>query len=176
MFDGDICWRIIHNGRIATLSCDANSSRVRVFDSETIIRVWPFSVIGVWSILLRSAKASVGASKVNLLVAIFSAFFLRRVENQDHQKPISPRCLKCGEQRLFSKSMPDPPTGRTFHMFECQCGNRTWTPKRCNHHSEHWAWSGVAVLARHHDADDCDKLRQRPPDSGNRRGRPRPKP
>jgi hypothetical protein len=56
--------------------------------------------------------------------------FLRRMENQDHQKPISPRCLKCGEQPVFTKSMPDPPTGRTFHMFECMCGNRTWISEK----------------------------------------------
>lgn len=63
---------------LPTLSRDANSSRVSVFDSATMIRVWPFSVIGVWSILLRSAKASVGASFQKLtcswrFLGIFSA-------------------------------------------------------------------------------------------------------
>jgi hypothetical protein len=72
---------------LPTLSSDANSSRVSVFDSATMILVWPFSVIGVWSILLRSAKAaSVGVfSKVNLLVAIFSAF------SAPHGKSRSPK-------------------------------------------------------------------------------------
>ena len=32
---------VIHSGRIPTLSSDANSSRVSVFDSATMIRVWP---------------------------------------------------------------------------------------------------------------------------------------
>jgi hypothetical protein len=26
--------------------------------------------------------------------------------------------------------MLDPPTGRTFHMFDCQCGNRTWISEK----------------------------------------------
>jgi hypothetical protein len=27
-------------------------------------------------------------------------------------------------------SIPGPTTGRIFHMFECQCGNKTWTSER----------------------------------------------
>jgi hypothetical protein len=38
--------------------------------------------------------------------------------------------LKCGRQPRFVSSMPDPPTGRTFHMFECECGNRTWVSEK----------------------------------------------
>jgi hypothetical protein len=56
--------------------------------------------------------------------------FLGRMEKRDRQKPTSPRCLKCGEQPKFTTSMLDPPTGRTFHMFECQCGNRTWISEK----------------------------------------------
>jgi hypothetical protein len=52
------------------------------------------------------------------------------MEKQDRPKPAAPRCLKCGEQSQFITSMLDPPTGRTFHMFECQCGNRTWIAER----------------------------------------------
>jgi len=52
------------------------------------------------------------------------------MEKQARPKPISPRCLKCGEQPKFITSMLDPPTGRTFHMFECQCGNRTWVSEK----------------------------------------------
>jgi len=47
------------------------------------------------------------------------------MEKQDRQKPTSPRCLKCGEQPKFITNMLDSPTARTFHMFDCQCGNRT---------------------------------------------------
>jgi hypothetical protein len=60
----------------------------------------------------------------------FSKHFLRCMENQDRPNPTSPRCLKCGEQPKFTTSMPDPPTGRIFHMFECQCGNRTWISEK----------------------------------------------
>ena len=49
----------------------------------------------------------------------------RTIYKQDRQKPTSPRCLKCGEQPKFITNMLDSPTGRTFHMFDCQCGNRT---------------------------------------------------
>jgi hypothetical protein len=52
------------------------------------------------------------------------------MEKQDRQKPTSPRCLKCGEQLQFITNMLDPPTGRTFHMFDCQCGNRTWISEK----------------------------------------------
>ena len=63
MFEGDICWRIIHSGRIAYFKQGSKLFSGERLHSATMIRVWPFSVIGVWSILLRSAKAaSVGAS------------------------------------------------------------------------------------------------------------------
>jgi hypothetical protein len=46
------------------------------------------------------------------------------------QEPFSPSCHRCGEQPRFTTSMLDPPTGRTFHMFECKCGNRTWVSEK----------------------------------------------
>jgi hypothetical protein len=46
------------------------------------------------------------------------------------RKPTSPPCTRCGEQPQFTTSMLDPPTGRTFHMFECQCGDRSWVSER----------------------------------------------
>jgi hypothetical protein len=52
------------------------------------------------------------------------------MEKQERPKPISSRCSRCGEQPKFINSMLDPPTGRTFHMFECQCGNRTWISEK----------------------------------------------
>src|ERR1700724_756016 len=55
---------------------------------------------------------------------------LCRMERQDRQKPTSPRCVRCGEQPKFAASMLDPPTGRTFQMFECVCGARTWISEK----------------------------------------------
>jgi hypothetical protein len=52
------------------------------------------------------------------------------MEKQERPEPISPRCLRCGEQPTFTASMLDPPTGRTFHMFECKCGGRTWVSEK----------------------------------------------
>ena len=37
----------------------------------------------------------------------------------------SDRCAKCGKQPGFVTSMLDPPTGRTFYMLKCQCGEKT---------------------------------------------------
>jgi hypothetical protein len=55
---------------------------------------------------------------------------VRMEKQQDHPKPTSPPCLKCSEQPQFTTSMQDQPTGRTFHMFECKCGNRTWISEK----------------------------------------------
>jgi hypothetical protein len=51
-------------------------------------------------------------------------------KQQDHREPASPPCSRCGEQPKFTTSMPDPPTGRIFHMFECKCGNRGWVSEK----------------------------------------------
>jgi hypothetical protein len=57
-----------------TLSSEANSSRVSVCNSESIIRVWHFFLIDAWSILLRFGKAAVG-------VAPFKSIFMYRSRN-----------------------------------------------------------------------------------------------
>jgi len=46
------------------------------------------------------------------------------MEKLDFKMPVSPRCVKCGEQPNFTTSMLDPRTGRKVHMFECRCGKR----------------------------------------------------
>jgi hypothetical protein len=53
----------------------------------------------------------------------FLGIFCAAWKSEIAKKPTSPRCLKCGEQPKFITSMLDPLTGRTFHRFECQCGN-----------------------------------------------------
>jgi len=52
------------------------------------------------------------------------------MDEQDKPPPNAPRCPKCGEQPKFGTSILDPPTGRIFHMFECQCGERSWVSER----------------------------------------------
>jgi hypothetical protein len=73
---------------LPTLSREANSSRVSVFDSASMIRVWPFfrnrSVVNFDQV--GEGRLSWGLfSKVNLLVAIFSAF------SAPHGKSRSPK-------------------------------------------------------------------------------------
>jgi len=34
-------------------------------------------------------------------------------------------CTKCGNQPRFVASMLDPPSGRTFYMLKCLCGDKT---------------------------------------------------
>lgn len=36
------------------------------------------------------------------------------------------RC-RCGALQSIVRKMMDPNTGRTVRMFECQCGQRSWT-------------------------------------------------
>jgi hypothetical protein len=52
---------------------------------------------------------------------------LPAMEKQDHQKPTSPDCKKCGQQPNFVTSMLEPKAGRAFHMFQCECGEKSWT-------------------------------------------------
>ena len=115
MFEGDICRRIIHSGRIAYFKQGRklfSGERLRFRDhdpSMALFRNWSvvnFAQIGEglsWGLF----------SKVNLLVAISRHFFCAawKIKITKNRSP--------HEQPLFSKSMPDPPTGRTFHMFEC---------------------------------------------------------
>jgi hypothetical protein len=65
-----------------------------------------------------------------IFAAAYFGLSLSAMEKQDRPEPVSPRCLRCGDQPKFTTSMPDQPTGRTFHMFECQCGNRTWISEK----------------------------------------------
>jgi hypothetical protein len=51
-------------------------------------------------------------------------------EDKRLQKPVSPNCSKCGEAPNFTTSMLEPVSGRTFHMFECKCGNKSWTSEK----------------------------------------------
>ena len=51
-------------------------------------------------------------------------------EPKDRPEPTSPPCFKCGAQPAYSTSIQDQPTGRKFHMFICDCGNRSWVSER----------------------------------------------
>jgi hypothetical protein len=56
---------------------------------------------------------------------------LRYMEKQDRpQKPTSQPCSKCGQQPKFITSMLYPSAGRTFHMFECVCGEKSWAEEK----------------------------------------------
>jgi hypothetical protein len=46
------------------------------------------------------------------------------------KKPVSQSCWKCGEQPDFTTSTLDPVSGRTFHMFECKCGDKSWVSEK----------------------------------------------
>src|ERR1700674_1399880 len=54
------------------------------------------------------------------------------------RQPTSPRCLTCGEQPKFITSMLNPSSRRTFRMFECQCGNKTWSSDGLSRHDAAW--------------------------------------
>jgi hypothetical protein len=81
----------------------------------------------------RKARFGVGIlhPKVYLFAGL-SRHSLRRMEKQDLPEPMSPLCLKCGEQPKFLASVPSPSAERTFHMFECRCGDKTWTSVKGN--------------------------------------------
>jgi hypothetical protein len=65
-------------------------------------------------------------------VALLERFLhdLLMEEDKRLQEPVSPNCLKCGETPNFTTSMLEPVSGRTFHMFECRCGNKSWTSEK----------------------------------------------
>ena len=46
------------------------------------------------------------------------------------EKPTCPPCIRCGQQPRFIASMLDPKAGRTFHMFQCQCGDKSWISEK----------------------------------------------
>ena len=41
-------------------------------------------------------------------------------------KPTAPPCTRCGKQLNYLTTMLQPKTGEGFHMFECQCGDKSW--------------------------------------------------
>jgi hypothetical protein len=47
-------------------------------------------------------------------------------ESEDRPEPTAPPCFRCGAQPAYSTTILDTPTGRIFHMFICECGNRSW--------------------------------------------------
>jgi hypothetical protein len=51
-------------------------------------------------------------------------------EERPQQKPVSPNCQRCGDQPAFTTSMLEPSSGRTFHMFECKCGDKSWISEK----------------------------------------------
>ena len=44
--------------------------------------------------------------------------------------PVSPKCFKCGEQPRFTSSMLEATNGRTYHLFECVCGDKSWISEK----------------------------------------------
>jgi hypothetical protein len=40
---------------------------------------------------------------------------------------IQQRCTKCGRTLLPVTSMLEPKSGKVFHMFLCECGEKSWT-------------------------------------------------
>src|SRR6516225_10209809 len=50
--------------------------------------------------------------------------------NTKTPKPTSPPCTRCGKQPEFVTSMLDPKAGRIVLMFQCQCGNTSWTSEK----------------------------------------------
>jgi hypothetical protein len=67
--------------------------------------------------------------KFNLPADLLAAFSVS-METQIRTRPTSPCCLKCGNEPRFITSILDPRTGRTFRMFECECGDRTWISEK----------------------------------------------
>jgi len=41
-------------------------------------------------------------------------------------EPMAACCERCGSEPRRVSSMLDPPTGRTFHLLKCQCGEKTF--------------------------------------------------
>jgi hypothetical protein len=45
-------------------------------------------------------------------------------------KPKPPRGGKCGEEQKFIGAILDSAKGRTIRLYECRCGERTWTSRK----------------------------------------------
>jgi len=47
------------------------------------------------------------------------------------EPPPPPRhCSKCGKEPKLIGAILDSAKGRNIRMYECQCGDRTWTPHK----------------------------------------------
>ena len=51
------------------------------------------------------------------------------MEQRDAQQS---RCPKCGQRNRPVRSILDTRTGRTHHMYECRCGNQSWSSDAVN--------------------------------------------
>jgi hypothetical protein len=40
---------------------------------------------------------------------------------------IQQRCIRCGKALRPVTSMLEPKSGRIFHMYLCECGEKSWT-------------------------------------------------
>jgi len=58
-----------------------------------------------------------------------SAEFKNEVFRSYQPNPVR-LCGSCGEKPALVRSMLDTLSGRTVRMFECQCGEKTWTEDR----------------------------------------------
>ena len=45
-------------------------------------------------------------------------------------RSIRPVCQKCGAQPKFIASLLEPRSGRTYHMFQCDCGDKSWIAEK----------------------------------------------
>lgn len=48
-------------------------------------------------------------------------------ESYTASKTVEQAQCKCGAQPKIFRKIMDPRTGTTVRMFECECGQRTWT-------------------------------------------------
>ena len=80
-----------------------------------------------WAAVCPLVYTGSGESRYRILLERFD---LAMEEEKLLQNPESPSCLKCGEQPNFTASMFEPASGRTFHMFECKCGNKSWISEK----------------------------------------------
>jgi hypothetical protein len=109
MFEGDICWRIIHSGRIAYFKQGSKLFSGERLHSATMIRVWPFSAIGVVNFgQIGEGRLSWGLfSKINSLVAIFSAFSAPHGKSRSPKLDL-PTLLKMRRAALFYQEHAGP--------------------------------------------------------------------
>ena len=43
---------------------------------------------------------------------------------------VQQRCSKCGRLLRLVTSMLEPKSGKIFHMYLCECGEKSWTAER----------------------------------------------